>query len=106
MIRASFEDDQLGCFVNIVVLYPSVSLFAIMEHPSLSQASSTFASLRISEYRQLVCDFADVIVVDPCMLCHCSCHFYLAFCAFLRDVCLSCHDLQRSECIELVNMPT
>ena len=35
-------------------------------------------------------------------------HFlsYLAFCAFLIYVCLSCHDLHRSECIELVNMPS
>ena len=44
VIRASFEDDQLRSFVNLVVLYPSMSLFAIMEHPSLSQSSSTFAS--------------------------------------------------------------
>ena len=83
-----------------------MSFFAIMEHPSLSQSSSTFASLRIWADRQLVCDFADVIVVDPCTLCHCSCHVYLAFCAFLMDVCLPCHDLHRGECIELVNMPS
>ena len=41
VIRASFEDDQ--CFVDLGVLYASMSLFAIMEHPSLSQSSSTFA---------------------------------------------------------------
>ena len=61
-------------FVNLVVIYPSMSLFVFMEHPSLSQSSSTFSSLRIWADRQLVCDFADVVVVDPCMLCYCSCH--------------------------------
>ena len=61
-------------FWDIFMFYPSMSLFAIMEHPSLSQSISTFASLWIWEDRQLVCDFADVIVVDPCMLCLCSCH--------------------------------
>ena len=88
------------------MLYTSMYLLVIMEHPSLSQSSSTFASLRIWADHQLVCDVADVIVVDPCMLCHCSCHVELAFCAFLMDVCLPCHDLHRSECIELVYMPS
>ena len=83
-----------------------MSLFAIMEHPSLSQSSSTFASLRIWADCQLVCNFADDVVVDPCMLCYCSCHVLLAFCVLLMDVCLDCHDLLRSECIELVNMPS
>ena len=30
-IHASFEYVQYGCFVDIVVLYPSMPLFAIME---------------------------------------------------------------------------
>ena len=81
-------------------------LFEIMEHPSLSQSSSTFATLWIWADCQLVCNFAGDVVVDPCMLCYCSCHVLLLFCAFLMGVCLSCHDLHRSECIELVNMPT
>ena len=83
-----------------------MSLFANMEHPSLSQSSSTFATLWIWADCQLVCNFADDVVVDPCMLCYCSCHVYLAFCVFLMGVCLACHDLLCSECIELVNMPT
>ena len=74
MIRASFEDNQLGCFVNIVVLYPSMSLFAIMEHPSLSQSSSTFAIKCSSQIVNMFSDFAGLVVVDPCMLCCCSCH--------------------------------
>ena len=81
-------------------------LFAIMEHPSLSQSTSTFATLWIWADCQLVCNFADDVVVDPCMLCYCSCHVKLAFCVFLMGVCLACHDLLCSECIELVNMPT
>ena len=76
-----------------------MSLFAIMEHP-------TFATLWIWADCQLVCNFAGDVVVDPCMLCYCYCHVYLAFCAFLMVVCLSCHELLCSECIELVNMPT
>ena len=74
MIRASSEDDQLRSFVNLVMLYPSMSLIAIMEHPSLSQSSSTFASLLIWADRQLVCDSADATVSVPCMLCLHSCH--------------------------------
>ena len=61
-------------FVNIVVIYPSMSLVAIMEHPSLSQSSSTFATSRIWADCLLVSDFADDVVVDPCMLCYFSCH--------------------------------
>ena len=83
-----------------------MSLFAIMEHHSLSQSSSTFATSWIWADCQLVCDFAGDVVVDPCMLCYCSCHVSIAFCAFLMGVCLDCHDMLYSECIELVNMPT
>ena len=74
MIRASFEDDQEGCFVIIVVLYPSISLFAIMEHPSLSQSSSTFAIKCSWQIVNMFSDFAEVVAIDPCMLCCFSCH--------------------------------
>ena len=83
-----------------------MSLFAIMEHPSLSQSSSTFAISRFLADCLLVSDFAEDVVVDPCMVCYCSCHVHLEFCVFLIDVCLAFHDLHRGECIELVNMPT
>ena len=75
-------------------------LFAIMEHPSLSQSSSTFA---IKCSRQIVNMFSDFakLVVAPCMLCCCSCHV-----CYLMGVCLVCDAMPRSECIELVNMPT
>ena len=43
-IYSPFPSSE-GCFVNLVVLYPSMYLFAIMEQPSLSQSSSTFATL-------------------------------------------------------------
>ena len=81
-------------------------LFAIMEHPSLSQLSSTFGTSWIWADCLLVSDFADDVVVNPCMLCYCFCHVSIAFCVFLMGVCLAWHDFHRSECIELVNMPT
>ena len=66
-----------------------MSLLAYVECSRLTQSSSTFASLLIWADRQLVCDLADAPVSVPCMLCLCS-----------------CHDLHRSECIELVYMPS
>ena len=81
-------------------------LFAIMEHPSLSQSSSTFAIKCSWQIVNMFRNFAELVVVDPCMLCYCSCHVYLAFCVFLMGVCLDCHAILCSECIELVNMPT
>ena len=83
-----------------------MSLFAYMECSRLTQSSSTFASLLIWADRQLVCDFADATVSVPCMLCLRSCHVQLALCAFLLVICFPCHDLHRSECIELVFMPS
>ena len=100
VIYASFEHDQQGCFEDIVVLYPSMSLFAIMEHPSLTQSSSTFAIKCSWQNVYMLSIFAEVVVVDPYMLCCCSCHVYLL------GVCLVCHAMTCGECIELVNMPT
>ena len=83
-----------------------MSLFEIMEQPSLSQSSSTFAISWIWADCLLVSNFADDVVVDPCMLCYCSFHVELEFCVFSMGVCLDYHDMLCSECIELVNMPT
>ena len=66
----------------------------------------TFASNVSWQILYMLFNLAKLAIVDPCMLWTCSCHVYLAFCAFLIDVCLSCHDLHLSECIELVSMPT
>ena len=68
MICASFEDDQQGCFVENVVLYPSMSLFSIMEQPTLSQSSSTFAIKCSWQIANMFSNFAELVVVDPCML--------------------------------------
>ena len=87
-------------FINIVVLYPSMSLFAFMEHPSLSQSSSTFAIKCSWQIVNMFSNFAKLTVVDPCMLYCCYCHVYLP------GVCLVCNSMLCSECIELVNMPT
>ena len=50
------------------MLYPSMSLFAIMEHPSLTQSSSTFAIICSWQNVYVLSIFAEVVVVDPCML--------------------------------------
>ena len=68
MIRASFEHDQYGCFVDIVVLYPSMYSFAIMEQPSLTQSSSTFAIKCSWQIVNMFSDFAEVVAIDPCMI--------------------------------------
>ena len=68
MIRAAFEQDESGCFVDIVVVYTSVYLFAFMEHPSLSQSSSTFAIKCSWQIANLFSDFAEDVAIDPCML--------------------------------------
>ena len=53
---------------DIVVLYPSMSLFAIMEHPSMTQSCSTFAIKCSWQIVYVFINFAEVVVVDPCML--------------------------------------
>ena len=77
-----------------------MSLFAFMEHPGLSQSGSTFAIKCSWQIVNMFSNFAEVVAIDPCMLCCCSCH------VFLMGVCLVCHAMLCSECIELVNMPT
>ena len=83
-----------------------MSLFAIMEHPSLSQSSSTFAIKCSWQIVNMFSNFAELVVVDPCMLCDCSCDGSLLRHVFLLGVCLVCHAMPCGECIELVNMPT
>ena len=67
-IHGSFGHVQLGCFVDIVVLYPSIPLFAIMECPSMSQSCSTFAIKYFWHNVNMIFNFAKVVVVDPYML--------------------------------------
>ena len=92
-------------FFYIVILYPSMSLFAIMEYPSMTQSCSTFAIKCSWQIVYVLSNFAEVVVVDPCMLWDCSCHVYLLHHVFLLGVCLVCHAMPCGECIELVNMP-
>ena len=47
------------------MLYPSMSLFAIMEHPTLSQSSSSFAIKCSWQIVNMFSDFAELVVVDP-----------------------------------------
>ena len=58
----------------MVVLYPSMYLFATMEQPSLTQSSSTFAIKCCWQNVYVLSIFAEVVVVDPCMLCCYSYH--------------------------------
>ena len=53
---------------DVFELYPSMSLFAIMEHPSLSQSSSTFAIKCSWQIVNMFSNFAELVVIDPCML--------------------------------------
>ena len=50
------------------MLYPSMSLFAFMEHPSLTQSSSTFAIKCSWQNVYVLSIFAEVVVVDLFML--------------------------------------
>ena len=68
VIHASFEHVQLGCLGYIVMLYPSMSFFATMEHPSMTQSCSTFAIKCFWQIVYVLINFAEVVVVNPCML--------------------------------------
>src|SRR4051812_24967012 len=86
--------------------YPTLPLFVFMECFSLSQSISTFAIKCSWQIVYLLFNFAKLVVVDPCMLCYCSCHVKLICHVFLMYVCLVYHAMLCSECIELTNMPT
>ena len=68
MIHAYFEHVQLGCFGHMVVLYPSMPLFAFMEFPRMSQSCSTFVIKCSWQNVNMIFNFAKVVVVDPYML--------------------------------------
>ena len=51
-------------------------------------------------------NFANVVVVDPCMLWTCSCLGLFHKHVFLLMLCLSCHAMTCGEWIELTKMPS
>ena len=51
-----------------MVLYPAKSLFAFMEHPSLSQSNSTVAIKCSGQFVDMFSNFAEDVVIDPYML--------------------------------------
>ena len=55
----------------MVMLYPSMSLFAFTQCPSMTQSCSTFAIECSWQIVNMFCNFAKLIVVDPYMLCFC-----------------------------------
>ena len=71
------------------MLYPSMSLFAIMEHPSMTQSSSTFAIKCSWQIVYVLINFAKVVVVAPscyesvlamvCLFIMSSCWVYAQF---------------------------
>ena len=85
VIHASFEHVQKGSFWDIVMLYPSMYLFAIMEHPSLTRSCSTFAKmflagcLRVGQFCRGCCSwsmhamrlFLPCLASMPCLLAGC-----------------------------------
>ena len=50
------------------MFYPSMSLFEIMEYPSITQACSTFVIKCSWEIVYMLFNLAEVVVVDPGML--------------------------------------
>ena len=50
------------------MLYTFMPLFAIMEHPSLTQSSSTFAIKFSWQNVYMLSNFTEVVVVDLCVL--------------------------------------
>ena len=48
------------------MLYPFVSLFAIMEYPSMTQSCSTFSIKFSWQIVYVLSNFVEVVVVDPC----------------------------------------
>ena len=73
-IHAPFGDVQQGYFVDIVVIDPFLQLFAIMECHSMTKSCSTFAIKYFWQIVYVLFNFAKLVVVDPFMLCTCSCH--------------------------------
>ena len=67
-IHDYFEILHEGCFEHMVMLYPSMPLFAIMECPRMSQSCSTFAIKCSWQNVNMLFNFAKVFVVDPYML--------------------------------------
>mgnify|MGYP005824765131 CR=1 FL=1 len=52
----------------MVMLYPSMPLFEIMECPRMTQSYSTFAIKCSWQTVDMLINFAKVVVVDPCMI--------------------------------------
>ena len=52
----------------MVVLYPSMPLFAIVECPSMSYSCSTFAIKCSWQNVNMLINVAMVVVSDPCIL--------------------------------------
>ena len=52
----------------MVVLFPSMSLFAVMEYPSMTQYCPTFAIKYFWQIVNMIFNFAKVVVVDPYMI--------------------------------------
>ena len=88
----------------MVMLYPSMSLFAFMECPSMTQACSTIA---IKSSWQIV--YVLIILPRMLQLIHARYEIVLAMVSFLiMSSCWQyvCHAMPCVECIELANMPT
>ena len=91
--------------MDIVVVNPFMPLFAIMEYTIMTQYCFTFAIKCSWQIVYILSNFAEVVIVYPCMR-ECSYHGSLIYHVYLLGVCLVCHAIPCGECIELANMPT
>ena len=95
------------CVLNMWLLsihsWPCLQLWS-----SLACHLSTLLLLQnvSSQIVYMLFNFVKVVVVDPCMLWTCSCLGLFHKHVFLLMLCLSCHAMLCSECIELTNMPS
>ena len=69
------------------------------------QSCSTFTIKYFWQFLNMICSFAKLIVVDPYMLCNCSCLGQLHKHSILLQVCFVCHALLCSESIKLTKRP-
>ena len=70
-LLSMFSKDD---FEILLWFYPSMSLFAIMAYPSMTQSCSTFTIKCSWQIVHMLSNFAEVVIVYPCMLLERSCH--------------------------------
>ena len=73
----SFWRCSVRMFCRYCCNWSIPAFFAIMECHSMTQSCSTFAIKYFWQIVYVLFNFAKLVVVDPYMLCFCSCHGWL-----------------------------